>query len=78
MKHKSGRGGARIGAGRKAGIATGARIDEANRRHRYQVRLPKHLIDWLRAQPESAGRIVEDALIEVHAKSIASSKGIKI
>lgn len=74
MKHNSGRGGARSGAGRKRGIKTGAQVDNVNRRKRYQVRLPYYLIEWLREQDKSAGRIIEGALIDVHGKSICEHK----
>lgn len=36
------------------------------KRESQTLRLPKWLIDWLDHKEESAGRIVEDALIERH------------
>ena len=53
------RGGKRPGAGRPKGST----ISEDQKRQRYQIRLPQHIIKWLRSQPESAGRIVERALV---------------
>jgi len=37
-------------------------LDE-QKRQRYQVRLPLHIIRWLQDHPESAGRLVERALV---------------
>ena len=62
MTFKSGRGGPRPGAGRPKGST----IPEGEKRKRFQVRLPQHIIKWLREQPESAGRLVERALVKVY------------
>ena len=59
MKFKSGRGGPRPGSGRPKGST----IPEDQKRKRFQVRLPQQIIQWLRDQPESAGRLVERALV---------------
>ena len=56
---KPGRGGARPGAGRPAGSKSQT---EANRRIRFQIRLPRYVVEWLRGQDRSAGRIIEAAL----------------
>ena len=53
------RGGKRPGAGRPKGST----IPEDQKRQRYQVRLPLHIIRWLQDHPESAGRLVERALV---------------
>ena len=53
------RGGKRPGAGRPKGST----IPEDHKRQRYQVRLPLHIIRWLQNHPESAGRLVERALV---------------
>jgi len=60
---QSGRGGAREGAGRPKGSIS---VVGAFRRRRYTVRLPQWLIEWLQDQPESAGRIIEKAIIIYH------------
>jgi hypothetical protein len=36
--------------------------DESLRRIRYQVRLPRFMVEWLRDQEQSAGQIIEAAL----------------
>ena len=53
------RGGKRPGAGRPKGST----LPEEQKRQRYQMRLPQHIIKWLQRQPESAGRLVERALV---------------
>jgi hypothetical protein len=56
------RGGPRPGSGRPKGSV----IPEDQRRLRYQVRLPRYVIEWLRNHPESAGRLVERAVCMVY------------
>lgn len=56
------RGGKRPGAGRPKGST----IPEDQKRQRYQVRLPQYVIKWLQDHPESAGRLVERALVMVY------------
>ena len=55
-------GGPRPGAGRPKGST----MPEDEKRHRYQIRLPGYVIDWLRKHPESAGRLVERAVCMVY------------
>ena len=56
------RGGKQPGAGRPKGST----IPEDQKRKRYQIRLPQHIIKWLQGQPESAGRMIERALCMVY------------
>ncbi len=56
-------GGPRPGAGRPKGST----IPEDQKRQRFQIRLPGHIIKWLRGQPESAGRMIERALIMTYS-----------
>ena len=60
---KSGRGGARQGAGRPKGAKTKNPMDSRFKRNRLGVRLPMWVIDWIRGQNESSGRLVEKALV---------------
>jgi len=62
----SGWGGKRPGSGRKKGSKSKKKMDERCRRIQYQVRLPRYIVEWLRDQPESAGRIIENALRSTH------------
>ena len=41
----------------------------AHRRQLISVKLPKWLLDWLRAQPETTTGLIESALMEEHALS---------
>jgi len=50
----------------RSGRPKGSTIPEDQKRHRYQIRLPGYVIEWLRGQPESAGRLVERALCMVY------------
>jgi hypothetical protein len=54
---KSGRGGYRLGAGRPK-VAT-----HLKRVKLTPFRLPQWIVDWLKARPESGGRLIEEALI---------------
>ena len=65
MKFKSGRGGARPGAGRPKGIHTLIK-PESDRRQTIGVRLPKWMVQWLKKHDESAGRVIERALLMAH------------
>jgi len=56
------RGGARPGAGRPKGSGTGPRVLKHLRREQIGVRLPAFMVEWLRDQPEPAGRIIEEAI----------------
>ena len=69
MEFKSGRGGKRAGAGRPQG--TGKPIKTAaQRRQRLGIRLPGYLVDWIRAQEDNPGQVIEAALLEVHGHEI--------
>ena len=64
-KFKSGRGGAREGAGRPKGIHKQIK-DPIERRETIGIRLPAYMVDWLKYQNQPAGRIIERALLEVY------------
>jgi hypothetical protein len=55
---KSGRGGYRPGSGRPK-VAT-----HLKRVKLTPFRLPQWIVDWLKARPESGGRLIEEALIK--------------
>ena len=54
---ESGRGGYRPGAGRPKAATHLKRVKLT------PFRLPQWIVDWLRARPESGGRLIEEALI---------------
>ena len=66
-KFKSGRGGARKGAGRPIGKGS---VTDRDRRVRLGIRLPAHMIEWLRSQDHNPGRVIETALWETFGKEI--------
>ena len=59
------RGGKRKGAGRPFGSTS----PEPLKRKPFNARLPLWLIKWLRSQPRSQGRVIEEALIAIHGLS---------
>ena len=63
MKFKSGRGGWRKGGGRPKGSTMPAHLKRINLN---DFRLPQWIVDWLKAQPKSGGRLMEDALINYY------------
>ncbi len=58
---KPGRGGRRKGAGRPKGST---HIPPEFKRVRISLRLPQHLVDWLKAQPIPIGTFIEDCIEE--------------
>ena len=71
MTFKSGRGGARKGAGRPRGKRN---VADRDRRKRIGIRLPAYIIDWLREQEKNPGRVIEIALWETYAGEILKHK----
>lgn len=67
IQFKSGRGGARKGAGRPKGKTS---VSDRDRRGRLGIRLPIHIIEWLRDQEKSPGHVIELALWETFSKEI--------
>ena len=65
------RGGKRPGAGRPKGST----LPEDQKRQRFQIRLPQYVIKWLRSEPESAGRLVERALIMTYGIKEPKERG---
>jgi hypothetical protein len=51
---------------KRPGRPKGSTIPEEKKRKRFQVRLPPYVIKWLQNHPESAGRLVERAVIMVY------------
>ena len=62
MKFKSGRGGWR-GGGRPKGSTMPPHLKRINLN---DFRLPKWIVDWLKAQPESGGRLMEEAIVKYY------------
>ena len=60
IEHKSKRGGARPGAGRPVMPI------HLKRNPLHDFRVQQWIIDWLKAQPESGGRLIERAVIEMY------------
>ncbi len=61
MTFKSGRGGWRKGGGRPKGSTMPAHLKRVNLN---DFRLPQWIVDWLKSQPRSGGRLMEEALIK--------------
>lgn len=62
VEEKMSRGGKRKGAGRPFGATS----PEQFRREPYATRLPLWLIKWLKSQPQSQGKMIEEGLIEAY------------
>ena len=63
MTFKSGRGGFREGSGRPKGSTKQPHLKRVNLN---DFRLPQWIIDWLKAQPESGGRLMEEAIVKYY------------
>ena len=63
MKFKSGRGGYRKGGGRPKGSIKPPNLKRINLN---DFRLPQWIVDWLKAQPESGGRLMEEAIVNYY------------
>ena len=61
MRFKSGRGGYREGSGRPKGSTIPAYLKRVNLT---DFRLPQWIVDWLKSQQGSGGRLIEEALIK--------------
>jgi hypothetical protein len=71
---KSGRGGARKGAGRPPGKGK-SRVGDRDRRERIGIRLPAHMIEWLRDQRNiNPGRLIETALTNTYGREIEKNE----
>jgi hypothetical protein len=70
---KSGRGGARKGAGRPPGKGE-SRVSDRDRRERIGIRLPAHMIEWLRKQVKNPGQVIELALWDRFGKLIQKNR----
>ncbi|KPJ76022.1 MAG: hypothetical protein AMJ54_13225 [Deltaproteobacteria bacterium SG8_13] len=57
------RGGKRKGAGRPKGTT----VQEPYRRQVFTCRLPRYVIEWLRQQDESQGRLIARAVVDLYA-----------
>ena len=63
MTFKSGRGGYREGGGRPKGSTMPKHL---KRIKLTPFRLPQWMVDWLKAQPEAGGRLIETALVKYY------------
>ena len=70
---KSGRGGARKGAGRPPGKGK-SRVSDRDRRERIGIRLPAYMVEWLRAQKMNPGQVIELALLYRFCKLIKKNR----
>jgi hypothetical protein len=61
IKFKSGRGGARKGSGRPKGSTIHPPLRRVGLTG---FRLPQWIVDWLKSQKGSGGRIIEEALVK--------------
>ena len=63
MTFKSGRGGLREGSGRPKGSTKPEHLRRVNLN---DFRLPQWIVDWLKAQPESGDRMMEEAIVKYY------------
>jgi len=63
LKFKSGRGGWRKGGGRPKGSTISPHLKRVNLTG---FRLPQWIVDWIKSQEKSGGRIIEDALVKYY------------
>jgi hypothetical protein len=63
MKFKSGRGGYRKGGGRPKGSTKPEHLRRVNLN---DFRLPRWIVDWLKSQPGSGGRLMEEAIVKYY------------
>jgi hypothetical protein len=78
LKFKSGRGGRRKGGGRPKGSTISPHFKRVNLTG---FRLPQWIVDWIKLQGRSGGRVIEEALI-MHYKleqpvSVSDKRPIK-
>jgi hypothetical protein len=60
LKFKSGPGGLRKGGGRPKGSTIAPHLKRVNLPY---FRLPQWIVDWIKSQERSGGRIIEEAII---------------
>jgi hypothetical protein len=63
LKFKSGRGGRRKGGGRPKGSTISPHLKRVNLP---DFRLPQWIVDWMKSQERSGGRIIEEALVKYY------------
>jgi hypothetical protein len=63
LKFKSGRGGRREGGGRPKGSTISPHLERVNLP---DFRLPQWIVDWMKSQERSGGRIIEEALVKYY------------
>ena len=61
LKFKSGRGGWRKGGGRPTGSTISPHLKRVNLP---DFRLPQWIVDWIKSQERSGGRVIEEACIK--------------
>lgn len=74
LKFKSGRGGRRKGGGRPKGSTISPHLKRVNLP---DFRLPQWIVDWLKSQERSGGRIIEEALVKYYRLKLPASKDKK-
>ena len=73
LKFKSGRGGRRKGGGRPKGSTISPQLKRVNLPN---FRLPRWIVDWIKSQERSGGRVIEEALVKHYKlKPPASESG---
>ena len=61
LKFKSGRGGRRKGGGRPKGSTISPHLKRVNLP---DFRLPQWIVDWVKSQERSGGRMIEEAMVK--------------
>ena len=74
LKFKSGRGGRRKGGGRPKGSTISPHLKRVNLP---DFRLPQWIVDWIKSQERSGGRIIEEALVKYYRLKPPTSKDKK-
>ena len=74
LKFKSGRGGRRKGGGRPKGSTISPHLKRVNLP---DFRLPQWIVDWMKSQERSGGRIIEEALVKYYRLKPPASKDKK-
>jgi len=74
LKFKSGRGGRRKGSGRPKGSTISPHLKRVNLP---DFRLPQWIVDWIKSQERSGGRMIEEALVKYYRLKAPASQSVK-
>jgi hypothetical protein len=74
LKFKSGRGGQRKGGGRPKGSTISPHLKRVNLP---DFRLPQWIVDWIKSQEKSGGRIIEEAVVKHYRLMPPVSESVK-